>query len=60
MYRYTIENESKACTEISLGDVEQCVSLGEFQGAEDLPDGVEFARGFDPQEKPITVYREQI
>ena len=32
--------------------------IGEFQGAADLPDGVEFADGFDFDGKRVRVYRE--
>lgn len=33
------------------------LDLRTFQGAADLPNGVEFARGFDAAGEPIRVYR---
>lgn len=62
MYEYTICNvvgSSESCMDATAAEVEQ-LELSEFQGAMDLADDMEFARGTDADGKPVKVYRRKL
>lgn len=59
-YRFAIEDRTNGKGPVEDATAEEVSALpilGQFQGAMDLPDGTEFADGWDDDDRKIRVYR---
>lgn len=62
-YRYTIGrivDGAPVCRDVPADEMESLDLTSEWQGASDLPDGVEFCLAYTPDGQPVSIYRERV